>query len=45
VYFLFSALVALWICFRQFCTTESEGRIMQSPYVPVATSSASIEIV
>lgn len=44
VYFLFSALVALWICFRQFCTTESEGR-MQTPYVPVATNSASIEIV
>jgi hypothetical protein len=42
VYILVSALVALWICFRQFCASESESRI-QTPYAPVATTGETMD--
>ena len=45
VYLVCSALVALWICRRQFCASESEART-PAPYVPVAsTGDESIEMV
>jgi hypothetical protein len=42
VYILLSALLALWICFRQLCASESEARI-QTPYEPVATTGETID--